>query len=255
MLLRISLIVAILAGIGVGVVNYVLLQPKIKQKEVDLNTMTNAYNTKVTELASTKKELKKTADNLKQTQATLAATTEERDTALRNLETKTKLAEKVTSERDKALKELDDTRGELAAYTATGWKPEEIIAFRKNYNNLQNQLEAAKTENLVFLKKIKNLENELAQIRDPEKSPELPATLQGKVLVMDPKWNFVVLNVGEDAGVLKYGEFLVNRDGRLVAKVRVRSLQKDRCIANIEPGWQLGDVLEGDLVIPARPKS
>jgi len=48
---------------------------------------------------------------------------------------------------------------------------------------------------------------------------------------------------------------LVNRDGRLVAKVKITSVQKNRCVANVMPGWQLGDVIEGDLVIPAYPAS
>jgi cell shape-determining protein MreC len=72
---------------------------------------------------------------------------------------------------------------------------------------------------------------------------------------VDPKWNFVVLNVGEDQGVLEDGEMLVSRDGRLVAKVIVRSVQKDHSIANIVPNWRLGDVIEGDEVTPAHPAS
>ena len=72
-------------------------------------------------------------------------------------------------------------------------------------------------------------------------------------MAVDPKWEFVVLNVGEDQGVLPDGEMLVSRDGKLVAKVIVRSVQKNRCIANIVPGWQLGDIIEGDSVIPAHP--
>jgi hypothetical protein len=83
----------------------------------------------------------------------------------------------------------------------------------------------------------------------------LPASLRGKVLVTDPKWNFVVLNVGENQGVLEYGEFLVNRNGKLVAKVMVRTVQKDRSIANVLPGWELGEVMEGDQIIPAHPAS
>ena len=62
-----------------------------------------------------------------------------------------------------------------------------------------------------------------------------------------------MLNIGEEQGVLDDGELLVSRDGKLVAKVIVRSVQKDRSIANIMPGWQLGDVIEGDVVTPAHP--
>jgi acyl-CoA thioesterase len=65
----------------------------------------------------------------------------------------------------------------------------------------------------------------------------------------------VIINVGQDQGVLEHGELLVNRNGKLVAKVRVRSVQKDRSIANVMPGWQLGEVMEGDQVIPAHPAS
>jgi hypothetical protein len=49
---------------------------------------------------------------------------------------------------------------------------------------------------------------------------------------------------------LENGVMLVNRNGRLVAKVRIRSLQSDRCIANVLSNWKLGDVMEGDQVIP-----
>ena len=60
----------------------------------------------------------------------------------------------------------------------------------------------------------------------------------------------MVLNVGERHGALENGVMLVNRNGRLVAKVQIRSLQPDRCIANVLPNWKLGDVMEGDQVIP-----
>jgi hypothetical protein len=79
--------------------------------------------------------------------------------------------------------------------------------------------------------------------------------LRGKVLVADPKWEFVVLDIGEDGGAKVNGELLVSRNGRLVAKIIIRDVQKDRAIANLMPGWKLGDVSEGDQVIPAHPAS
>jgi len=35
----------------------------------------------------------------------------------------------------------------------------------------------------------------------------------------------------------------------------VRSVEKDRSIANVVPGWKLGEVIEGDAVSPAHPAS
>jgi hypothetical protein len=77
--------------------------------------------------------------------------------------------------------------------------------------------------------------------------------LKGKVVVVDPKWDFVVLNIGSDLGAVEEGEMLVSREGKLVAKVIIRSIEKDRCIANIIPGWKLGELIEGDEVSPAHP--
>jgi hypothetical protein len=81
----------------------------------------------------------------------------------------------------------------------------------------------------------------------------LPPNLVGKVLQVDPKWEFVVINVGSDQGVLARAEMLVNRGGRLVTKVKIRRVEKDHCIGDIMPGWTLTEVNEGDQVIAAHP--
>jgi len=47
----------------------------------------------------------------------------------------------------------------------------------------------------------------------------------------------------------------LNRHGRLVAKARVSRVQRDRSVADLLPGWEFGEVMEGDLVIPADPQS
>ena len=74
-------------------------------------------------------------------------------------------------------------------------------------------------------------------------------------MVVDPKWDFVVLNIGSDQNLKEKGQLLVSRNGKLVAKVIVSSIQKDRSIANVMPGWKLGQVIEGDEVTPAYPSS
>ena len=77
----------------------------------------------------------------------------------------------------------------------------------------------------------------------------LPAGLKGKILVVDPKWDFVVLDIGEAQGVLQNGVMMVSRNSKLVAKVKIMSVESNRSIANIIPNWKLGEVMEGDLVL------
>jgi cell shape-determining protein MreC len=255
MLIRICLIVAILAGLATGGLNFVKVKEKITVLQTDLASEKQARASAESERDSTKKELDKTTAELKDTKSTLETTTSERDKALADVESQTKRADRLNDDLNKTRRERDDAQAELAAYNATGLKPEQIVAINKQYKGLQDELAASHGENKVLGGKIKKLENELAIYRNPEFVVPLPPQLRGKILVTDPKWNFVIIDVGENQGVLEHGEFLVNRDGKLVAKVRVRTVQKDRSIANVIPGWQLGEVLEGDQVIPAHPAS
>ena len=73
--------------------------------------------------------------------------------------------------------------------------------------------------------------------------------LRGKILQVDPKFNFVVLDIGEDQGAKQRGVMMVDRDGKLLGKVRITSVSKDRCVANILTDWQRGNIMEGDEVL------
>jgi hypothetical protein len=96
---------------------------------------------------------------------------------------------------------------------------------------------------------------ELKKWQPPGDGPILlPAELSAKVLTSDPKWHFILLDAGENQGVVRNAEVLVRRQGKLVARARVTRVQGDRCIADLMPGWELADVLEGDVVIPAFPR-
>lgn len=255
MLMRISLIIAVVTTLAVGVLNFVMVKEKVVTLAADRDNERTMKVQAQTELASTRKNLETTTAELKTTQQDLKDTTAAKDQALADLASKTKQAERLTDDLNKTRTERDTAQQTLAQYNAIGLSPQEIITVRDAYKRLTNQVAVVETENLKLNQRIVRLTNELAIYRTPEYVVPLPAGLRGKVLVTDPKWNFVVLNVGEDQGVLEQGELLVNRDGKLVAKVKVRSVQKDRSIANVIPGWQLGEVMEGDQVIPAHPAS
>ena len=255
MLMRICLIVALVAGLAVGVLNFVYVKEKITTLQTNLKTETDEHQKYLGLYTKTDKELKKTTADLKQTKATLEATTGERDKAVADLAVQVKRADQLNEELTKTKQDRDAAQADLAAYKATGRTPQQILGLNQEIKGVQDNLATAIAENKLFMQKIKKLDTELAVYRDPAFFVPLPAGLKGKVLVADPKWNFVVLNVGEDQGVLERGELLVNRNGKLVAKVVVRSVQKDRCIANVMPGWELGEVMEGDQVIPAHPAS
>lgn len=253
--MRISLIVAILAGLAVGGLNFVLVKEKVVNLASDRDKEKGLKETALTDLSKTRKDLEKTTAELTTTKQNLETATAERDQAVAEATSEKKRAETLLAERDKTRKERDDAQAELASYRLTDLKPEQIIAMNKQYKELQGALDATIQETRILGRKIVALTNELAIYKTPDYQVPLPAGLSGKILVTDPKWNFVIINIGQEQGVLEHGELLVNRNGKLVAKVKVRTVQKDRSIANVVPGWQLGEVMEGDQVIPAHPAS
>jgi hypothetical protein len=255
MLRRIILIVAILAALAVGVVNFAVVKDKINTLTNDRNDQRTQKETAQHQLSETKKTLAATQLTLTQTQGQLAdsqAAQHKDEMALAAANTQiSDLNGKLT----KASKDRDEAEGELEAYKVTGKTPQQVADMDKLLKQEQNAMDVANEENTVLSHRVASLDAQLKEILQPGYEIPLPADLKGKIMAVDPKWKFVVLNVGQEQGVIKHGEMLVSRDGKLVAKVIVSSVEKDRCIANLVPGWQLGEIIEGDQVIPAHPAS
>ena len=255
MLIRISLILAIVAALAVGVVNFVCVKDKITTLTDDRNSQRTAKEQAQTDLASTKKTLAKTEADLKQTQQQLADAQSERDKAVADATAQTKRADQLSDKLSKATQERDVAQDELAAYTSSGLTAAQVAKMNKTIKDMQEAMVALNEEKTVLMHTRDRLQSRLDQLIGTNPDVVLRADLKGKIMVVDPKWDFVVLDIGDDQGVKENAELLVSRDGKLVAKVIVRSLDKDRCIANVIPGWKLGDVIEGDEVSPAHPAS
>jgi len=147
--------------------------------------------------------LDKTTAELKQTKTTLEATTKERDTAVQTAQEATTRANKLNEDLNKTRTERDDAQREVAAFRASGLTPEQALNAAKQIKGLQDSLAGSQEENTLLGKRIKKLNADLAFYRDPSGTIELPATIKGKVLVSDPKWHFIVINAGEDQGVVE----------------------------------------------------
>src|ERR1700722_13869253 len=240
MLMRISLILAIVAALAAGTLNVVLVKDKITTLISQRNDERSHKEQAQTELASTKKDLAKTKTDLAKTQQDLADTQAERDKAVATAAAQTKRADEISDTLVKTTQQRDDAQNELASYKVSGLTAEQVSKLGKALKDSQATIEAVNEEKTVLQRTILRLKTRLALYEGPEVDIKLRADLKGKILVVDPKWDFVVLDIGEDQGVLENGEMLVSRDGKLVAKVIVRTVEKDRSIANVVPGWKLG---------------
>lgn len=108
--------------------------------------------------------------------------------------------------------------------------------------------------------KLKDNEVQLSLLRKQEadrKAKVMRVGLEGKILAVNPSWNFVVISLGDRNGVVNNSELLINRGGQLIGKVRVTSVEPSTSIADIVVNSVRSglSVQPGDKVIYRGPES
>jgi hypothetical protein len=76
-----------------------------------------------------------------------------------------------------------------------------------------------------------------------------PEGLSGSVMLVNRDWNFVILDIGRDQGLMLNTEMLVHRNEQLVGKVKISDLRPNVAIAEIMAGWSQMPLREGDHVL------
>jgi len=245
-LIRTSLVFAIVAGTVVIALNVTQLKEKLTSLNNRLASQTTARERAEADLANARQEASKAGSALKRTADALEAKSAE---AIAQAEQIAKLNGEAKKLRD----ERSEAQQKLTAYEFS-MTPEQVANAVARIKSLEDSLAASEEEKVLLLRQVKKLSSFLPNVCGI--CPiEFPADFTAKVLAVDPKWQFVVLSAGEDQGAIPHGELLVSRGGRLVARVCVRSVQKNRCVADVMAGWNLAELLEGDQAIPAYPKS
>jgi hypothetical protein len=251
MRIRIPLIVCILAGLVVTSLNLVKIRDEITLLHSRVRQETAAREKAEVEAAAIQKQLAQNALALKETKIELLAAEAAKEEANASLKVQIQRVEKLGTELADVGRERDEVQVELRRYQASLLSAQQVANIQSILKTLQRDIAALRVENTALSKQPTQASNRL-----PGEEPVvlLPAELQGRVLISDPKWQFVVLDAGKDQGVLRAGELLVSRAGKLVAKVKVDQVEKDRSVARVMAGWQLGEIMEGDLLIPAYPE-
>jgi len=248
-LVRTALAIAILAGISAAAVNLVHVREKIVTLQASLHNQIVAREVAEAGWAQTKAELVRTTAALAETKGALNSARAENSKLTADLTAEKAAANSLKKQFAQTKQERDEAQVELARFA--GVTPEQILTIARDMAKLREELIAEQSKNRILASQVAALTSDLP----PEQAVPLPAGLRTSVGVTDPKWQFVVLNAGTDQGVLKHGELLISRNGKLVGKARVSRVEKDRSVANLLPGWELGDVMEGDVAIPALPRS
>jgi len=116
-------------------------------------------------------------------------------------------------------------------------------------DDLRRQLDSAEKEKALLAEKIQGSQERSSQPKETKKRRETASTqretvsprragVHGTVLAYNQAYNFVVLNLGARNGVETNSEMLVLRDGTLIGKIRISS---------VEPATAIGDIMTNSL--------
>jgi hypothetical protein len=250
MLLKISLGVVILAGLATLYFSHFQVAEKITTLTTSLADTTKQKDDALAEQAKSKKEATESKKNMEIAQKQVGELTNTLAQVSARAIEQEKRADKASADLTKTSEERNEAQRELASWKALGLPIDQIRKQGDELKKVSTERDTYIAENKILDRKRRTLETELARYTgEIEPTIELPAGTKGKIIAVDPKYNFVVLDIGGNQGVLKDAKLLVNRNGRLVAKVKITSVQPDRAIANILPEWRQDEVMEGDQVL------
>jgi cell shape-determining protein MreC len=127
-------------------------------------------------------------------------------------------------------------------------------SLQSQIDDLRHQLDGAEKEKALLAEKLQDAQQRPAQVKEASKAETRKkrettsvqresgsshrAGVHGTVLAYNQAYNFVVLNLGARNGVEPNSEMLVLRDGTLIGKIRISS---------VEPATAIGDIISNTL--------
>ena len=249
MLIRICLILAIVAGLATAAIGFVQLKERMEAHMKQYTDERDAHTKEREAHTKTKKSLKDTQEKLAVTEKNLTETTADRDKLRGDNERLMASEASLTKRKAELEKSLSDASAKNEQWRQVGLQPDEVKAVVVKLGKTEKERDAFIGENKILGDKITGLTAKIDELLGKDSIPELPRGLTGRIVAVDPKYNFVVLDIGGEKGVKARGEMLVSRNGKLVGKVKIASVEPTRSIGNLLPEWQTGEIMEGDVVL------
>jgi predicted RNase H-like nuclease (RuvC/YqgF family) len=194
-------------------------QDTLAAKQKSLNDTTKALAASKDETKAAQAQQQQTAADLSTAQTALAATKSQLDTAT-----------KAAADKDTQIAQIKDENDQLKQQIATlSTTPATPAVDPAHVQELEALVSSQQ-------QKIKDAESQLDTYKQKEEKRQkklMQAGLEGRVLAVNPAWNFVVLSLGDRQGVVNNAELLIKRDGQYLGKVRITSVEPSTSIADI----------------------
>lgn len=206
--------------------------------DAPLNRLAAAADNQYNELQLTKEDLARTKTELATTKDELTATQGE----LARTQDQVKQLNNTVAEKNAEIARKEDQVATLE---------QEKASQQVQIDELNNTIATMEDEKQDLKDKVVTLEQtivELEALTGDSAGRPLPRGLSGKVVLVNKDWNFVVLDLGSDDGLVPNAEMLVHRGDKLVGKIQISGVTRQMAIADIDASWTTAQVREGDFV-------
>lgn len=247
-MLRLSLILTIVAGLAAAGLNFSIVRQKMIDTMNELDETKTNLASREAELAKTKTTLKKTEEDLTATTTKLTKTEGDLKKTRKDLADKTEEANELTENLAKTTAAKDTAEQLVEVWRQLRVTPDQVKKMIVDLDKARDHIAGIEGENALLDKKLKIAQARIDTLVGVERKVEMPG-VKGRVVAVDPKFDFVVIDAGEDRGALEGGEMLVNRNGKLVGKIRIAAVKSKESIANVLPEWKRDEIMEGDQVL------
>lgn len=252
LLLRLILLAVIAASAGVIVLGEMKLKPLLDEMKDKEKKVTEELGKEKQEHTKQKDRAMKAEQERDAVKNDLDNSKKAEDDAKKAAEAEKAKAVAAAQETNKARQETEAVKVRSADYfdlEKLGLTPPVIKRINTELPQRTNELNTLKREQQLINVQLVKTSGELNAFLNPKGAVALPAGLVGKVKAYDPKWEFVVLDIGANHGLLKNGELTISREGKLIARVKLDKVETDYATANVIKGFKLGEIKEGDAVL------
>ena len=215
------------------------------QPAASVNQAGDKWNTTNDDLTSTKGNLKVTEENLTEQKAKNQELTLHADKLSKDLETTKSDLESTNSKLKLTAEQLQAMEEGLK-----GKKPDELF---QEINDLSEKVKVVEGEQKMLTAAKEKSETELKKLREQMEMTRPGGTksmsLSGRILAVNPTWNFVILDLGKNDQVVEGLTMVIYRGDKMIGKIKTVTVDAQTSVADVMPGTPAAAIEVGDQVV------
>jgi len=203
------------------------------------------WNATNDELTGTKGTLKTTEENLTEQKAKNQELSLQADKLSKDLESTKSALESTNSK-------LKVTAEQLQAFEESlkGKKPDELF---QEINDLSEKVKVAESEQKMLAAAREKSESELKKLKDQLEMTKpggaKSVSLSGRILAVNPTWNFVILDLGKNDMVVEGLTMVIYRGEKMIGRIKTVTVDAQTSVADILSDTPARAIEVGDQVV------